>query len=134
MSENCLFCKIIRGEIPCDKLYEDEEVLAFRDIAPQAPMHVLIIPKKHMVGPEAVEEGDQRLIGKLMRVANEIANKEGQPNYRLVCNNGAGAGQTVFHLHMHIIGGRHLGWPPGWGISTLAVRRRHEISLPLAPS
>ena len=113
MSENCLFCKIIRGEIPCDKLYEDEEVLAFRDIAPQAPMHVLIIPKKHMVGPEAVEEGDQRLIGKLMRVANDIANKEGQPNYRLVCNNGAGAGQTVFHLHMHIIGGRHLGWPPG---------------------
>jgi histidine triad (HIT) family protein len=113
MSENCLFCKITRGEIPCDKLYEDEDVLAFRDIAPQAPMHVLIIPKKHLTGPEAVGAEDERLIGKLMRVANEIAGKQGQTHYRLVCNNGAGAGQSVFHLHMHILGGRPLNWPPG---------------------
>lgn len=113
MSENCLFCKIIKGEIPCDKLYEDEDVFAFRDIAPQAPMHVLIIPKEHLRGPEAVGEANERVMGKLMRVANEIAGKEGQTDYRLVCNNGAVAGQTVFHLHMHIIGGRSLGWPPG---------------------
>lgn len=113
MNDSCLFCKIIKGEIPCDKLYEDDDVFAFRDIAPQAPMHVLIIPKKHLAGPEAVEEANERVIGKLMRVANEIANKEGQPHYRLVCNNGEGAGQTVFHLHMHILGGRPLDWPPG---------------------
>lgn len=113
MSENCLFCKIIAGELPCDKLYEDDEVFAFKDIAPQAPMHYLIVPKEHLRGPEAVTEASERIIGKLMRIANDIAQKEGMANYRLVLNNGAGAGQTVFHLHMHIIGGRPLAWPPG---------------------
>ena len=82
MPENCLFCKIVRGEIPAEKLYEDADVVAFRDIAPQAPLHVLVIPKKHLDGPA-------------------------------VCNNGAQAGQTVFHLHMHILGGRSMTWPPG---------------------
>ena len=113
MSDNCLFCKIIRGEIPAAKLYEDDDILAFRDIAPQAPVHFLVIPKKHIRGPEAVKEEDQDVVGKMMRAGNEIALKEGIPHFRVVFNNGAQAGQTVFHLHMHILGGRDLNWPPG---------------------
>ena len=113
MAENCLFCKIAAGEIPCDMLYEDEDVVAFKDIAPQAPMHFLIIPRQHLRGPEAVVESNDRMIGKLMRIADDLAKKEGVEHYRLVSNNGAGAGQTVFHLHVHVIGGWPLGWPPG---------------------
>ena len=113
MPENCLFCKIVRGEIPAVKLYEDEEVVAFRDIAPQAPLHVLVIPKKHLEGPAAVAVEVEQVVGRMMRVGNEIAVREGFPQYRTVCNNGAQAGQTVFHLHMHIIGGRSMNWPPG---------------------
>lgn len=113
MPNDCLFCKIIRGEIPSTKVYEDEQVYAFRDINPQAPMHILVIPKKHLSGPLAVRQEDEQVVGQMMRIANEIAVKEGLPHYRLVFNNGAEAGQTVFHLHMHIIGGRHLAWPPG---------------------
>ena len=113
MPENCLFCKIVRGEIPAVKLYEDDEVVAFRDIAPQAPLHVLVIPKKHLEGPAAVAVEDEQVVGRMMRVGNEIAVREGFPQYRTVCNNGAQAGLTVFHLHMHIIGGRSMNWPPG---------------------
>ena len=113
MPDNCLFCKIIAGEIPATKLYEDEDVLAFRDIAPQAPVHFLVIPKKHLSGPAAVAQEDERIVGKLMRVGNEIAAKEGIAHYRVVFNNGSQAGQTVFHLHMHILGGRNMAWPPG---------------------
>ena len=113
MPENCLFCKIVRGEIPAEKLYEDADVVAFRDIAPQAPLHVLVIPKKHLDGPAAVSVEDERVVSKMMRVGNEIAVREGFPQYRAVCNNGAQAGQTVFHLHMHILGGRSMTWPPG---------------------
>ncbi|MGD9949398.1 MAG: histidine triad nucleotide-binding protein [Desulfobulbus sp.] len=113
MTDNCLFCKIIRGEIPAAKLYEDDDILAFRDIAPQAPVHFLVIPKKHLSGPAAVSEEEERVVGKMMRVGNEIAQKEGIPQFRMVFNNGAQAGQTVFHLHMHILGGRDLAWPPG---------------------
>ena len=113
MAENCLFCKIIKGEIPSDKLYEDDEVLAFRDIAPTAPVHFLVIPKKHISGPAAVAEEDQELIGKLMRVGSQVAKEEGSEHFRVVFNNGADAGQTVFHIHTHIIGGRSLNWPPG---------------------
>ena len=113
MSEDCLFCKIIRGDIPADKLHEDDDVLAFRDISPQAPVHFLVIPKKHISGPSAVEAEDERLIGKLMRVADKVARKEGIEQYRLVFNNGEQAGQTVFHIHMHILGGRNMNWPPG---------------------
>jgi len=113
MPDNCLFCKIVRGEIPASKLYEDDEVLAFRDIAPQAPVHFLVIPKKHLSGPSAVSEEDERVVGKLMRIGNEIAIKEGAIHYRVVFNNGSQAGQTVFHLHMHILGGRNMAWPPG---------------------
>ncbi len=113
MADNCLFCKIIRGEIPAAKLYEDDDVLAFRDIAPQAPVHFLVIPKKHLNGPAAVTIEDERVVGKLMRVGNEIAIREGISHFRVVFNNGVEAGQTVFHLHMHILGGRHMAWPPG---------------------
>lgn len=113
MADNCLFCKIVNGEIPADKLYEDEEILAFRDIAPQAPVHFLVIPKKHIKGPAAVTAEDEQLIGKIMRVGNEIASSEGVEHYRLVFNNGEQAGQSVFHVHMHILGGRSMQWPPG---------------------
>ena len=113
MSDDCLFCKIIKGDIPSDKLYEDDQVLVFRDIAPTAPLHILVIPKKHISGPSAVAEEDEQLIGKMMRVGNQVAKEEGIENFRLVFNNGADADQTVFHIHMHVIGGRSLNWPPG---------------------
>jgi len=113
MSDDCLFCKIIRGEIPADKLYEDEEILAFRDIAPQAPVHFLVIPKKHLSGPAAVGKDEEELMGRIMRVGARLAGQEGADHFRVVFNNGAQAGQTVFHIHMHILGGRELNWPPG---------------------
>lgn len=113
MPDNCLFCKIIRGEIPAAKLYEDDDILAFRDIAPQAPVHFLVIPKKHLKGPAAVSEEDEQVVGKMIRVGSEIAQKEGISHFRVVYNNGSEAGQTVFHLHMHILGGRDMNWPPG---------------------
>ncbi len=113
MPENCLFCKICAGEIPADKLYEDDEIIAFRDIAPQAPVHFLVIPKKHIKGPSAVTAEDEQLMGRMMRVGTEVAKKEGIEQFRVVFNNGEQAGQTVFHIHMHILGGRSLGWPPG---------------------
>lgn len=114
MTDNdCIFCKIIQGDIPAAKLFEDEELLAFRDISPAAPLHFLVIPKKHISGPAAVHEEDDRLIGKMLRIGGEIANKEGFEAFRAVFNNGERAGQTVFHIHLHIIGGRELTWPPG---------------------
>jgi histidine triad (HIT) family protein len=113
MPDNCLFCKIVRGEIPAAKLYEDDDILAFRDIAPQAPVHFLVIPKKHLKDPAAVSEEDEQVVGKMMRVGSEVARKEGISHFRVVYNNGSQAGQTVFHLHMHILGGRDMNWPPG---------------------
>jgi histidine triad (HIT) family protein len=113
MVENCLFCKIIRGEIPADKLFEDEDVVAFRDIAPVAPLHFLVIPKKHIQGPAALSAEEEHLPGKMLRIGKEIAQKEGIEHFRVIMNNGEEAGQTVFHLHMHLIGGRNLNWPPG---------------------
>ncbi|CAK8720671.1 MAG: histidine triad nucleotide-binding protein [Candidatus Electrothrix sp. AW2] len=113
MAQDCLFCKIIQGDIPADTLYEDDEVLAFRDIAPAAPIHFLVIPKKHLSGPSAVTEEDEQLMGKLLRIGNQVAQQEGIEQFRLVFNSGAEAGQTVFHIHMHVLGGRSLNWPPG---------------------
>jgi histidine triad (HIT) family protein len=113
MSDNCLFCKIIKGDIPAAKLYEDEDIFAFRDIAPQAPLHFLIVPKRHISGPSDVTPGDEQLIGKMVRMAGEIAGKEGIGHYRLVFNNGEEAGQSVFHIHLHVLGGRSMSWPPG---------------------
>jgi histidine triad (HIT) family protein len=113
MAENCLFCKIIRGDIPSAKLYEDDDIFAFRDISPQAPLHFLIVPRKHISGPGAMTAGDEQVVGKMIRMAGEIAGKEGASHYRLVFNNGEGAGQTVFHIHLHVLGGRSMNWPPG---------------------
>jgi histidine triad (HIT) family protein len=109
---DCLFCKIVAGEIPSDKLYEDDEILAFWDIAPQAPKHFLVIPKKHIAAPVDVQEEDDRIFGKLMRIGSRLAKEQGVGDgFRLIFNNGAKAGQVVFHIHMHVMGGRERPWP-----------------------
>ncbi len=114
MSQECIFCKIINGDIPATLLYEDDDLLAFNDISPQAPTHILVIPRKHISGPAALTVDDQMLMGKIVKVSTELAEKAGlEDGFRLVMNNGASAGQTVFHLHMHVLGGRELTWPPG---------------------
>lgn len=113
MTESCLFCRIVRREIPAKIIHEDEHTLAFRDIDPKAPTHVLVIPKAHV--PSLNEAGDAESLGRLMLVARDIAQAEGltTDGYRAVVNTGANAGQTVFHIHLHLLGGRRLGWPPG---------------------
>lgn len=109
---DCIFCKIIAGEIPSKKLYEDDDVLAFWDISPQAPVHFLVIPKKHIARPVDVEEVDDVIVGKLLRVGAQMAKENGvEDDYRIIFNNGAKAGQVVFHLHMHILGGKGKPWP-----------------------
>lgn len=113
MAGDCIFCKIIKGEIPAKKIYEDDDLLAFWDIAPQAPKHFLVIPKKHLGGPAEAGADDEQLLGKLIRKGGELAAANGASQFRLVMNNGAEAGQTVFHLHMHVLGGRAMNWPPG---------------------
>lgn len=109
-----IFAKIIRREIPADIVYEDEQCLAFRDINPQAPLHVLVIPKKPIDRLAAAQGEDQALLGHLMLVAGKVAAQEGHGDaFRLVVNNGEAAGQTVFHLHLHVLAGRSMQWPPG---------------------
>lgn len=111
---NCLFCRIIRGEIPSKKVYEDSHVFAFEDTNPQAPTHVLIVPKRHLVGLKEAQEADAEIIGQAHLAAAQIARQRGiEKGYRTVLNVGPGAGQSVFHLHVHLIGGRSLSWPPG---------------------
>lgn len=113
MSET-IFSKIINRELEADIVFEDEQCLAFRDINPQAPMHILVIPKKPIDKLANAEQNDQALLGHLMLVAGQIATQEGYGDaFRLVINNGESAQQTVFHLHLHIIGGRSFTWPPG---------------------
>jgi histidine triad (HIT) family protein len=114
-SVDCLFCKILAGDIPADIVYESEHAIAFRDINPQAPTHVLIIPRQHIATVNALESGDAQLVGELFLAAKQIARQEGvaERGYRLTMNCNAAAGQTVFHLHLHLLGGRDLGWPPG---------------------
>ena len=111
---DCLFCRIIRGEVPSKKVYEDDKVFAFHDINPQAPTHILIIPKKHIVGlPEANSE-DAELIGYSHLIAAKLGRERGiEQGYRTVYNVGPDSGQSVFHLHLHLIGGRKMAWPPG---------------------
>ena len=110
-----IFAKILRKEIPADLVHEDEQCIAFRDINPQAPTHVLIIPRKAFASIEAMQDEDAPLVGHLFLVARDIARKFGlnESGYRLVINNGGNAGQTVFHLHVHLLGGRPMTWPPG---------------------
>ena len=111
---DCLFCRIVRGEIPSKKVYEDDHTYAFEDINPQGPTHVLIVPKKHIRGLKEATEEDAAAIGLCQLTAAKIARQRSiEDGYRTVLNVGSGAGQSVFHLHVHLIGGRHLGWPPG---------------------
>lgn len=111
----CLFCKIVEGAIPAKKLYEDEHVMAFDDINPQARVHVLVIPKRHMVSLDDTQDSDAALLGQLMVVCAKMARERGivESGYRVVANTGREAGQTVFHLHLHVLGGRSFTWPPG---------------------
>jgi histidine triad (HIT) family protein len=111
----CLFCKIARHEAPAQILLEDDRAMAFRDIAPQAPVHVLVIPKKHLTNLFDATEEDVELLGHLLHLGAQIAEREGMKGrgYRTVVNSGAEAGQSVFHLHLHMLGGRPMRWPPG---------------------
>jgi len=109
----CLFCRIAAREIPSKKVYEDDRIYAFEDIAPKAPTHILVIPKKHIARLSDAGAEDAPLIGEVAARAAAIARDKGLGHYRLVLNNGEGAGQSVFHLHFHLLGGRPLGWPPG---------------------
>lgn len=112
---DCIFCKMVSGEIKPNVVAETDEVLAFRDINPQAPTHVLVVPKQHIASLNQVAEDHSELMGKLYLVAKQVAEQEdvAESGYRTVMNCGAGAGQTVFHIHLHVLGGRPLGWPPG---------------------
>ncbi|MDJ0908409.1 MAG: histidine triad nucleotide-binding protein [Woeseiaceae bacterium] len=112
---DCLFCKIVEGEIPADIVYENDTVLAFRDINPQAPTHILIIPREHISTINDIEPEHQILVGSLFSAAKEIAAMEGltEKGYRVIMNCGEGAGQSVFHIHLHLLGGRGFDWPPG---------------------
>ena len=113
MTDDCLFCRIVRKEIPAKLVAEDEHCVAFRDINPQAPVHVLVIPRAHV--PSLNQATDAEMIGRLSLMAADIARSEGvaESGYRTVINTNAGAGQTVFHVHLHLLGGRSLHWPPG---------------------
>jgi histidine triad (HIT) family protein len=111
---DCLFCRIVKGEIPSKKVYEDSQVYAFEDINPQAPTHILIVPKKHIHGLKEANTEDAQLIGVCHLAAANIARERSiEEGYRTVLNVGPRAGQSVFHLHVHLIGGRSLQWPPG---------------------
>jgi histidine triad (HIT) family protein len=114
-SPNCLFCKIIEKKIPAKIIHEDEYSIAFTDINPQAPVHLLIVPKKHITDIHSLAISDRDVIGHLFFIAKTIASKQGldKDGYRLVINNGQGAGQTIFHIHLHLLSGRRFTWPPG---------------------
>jgi histidine triad (HIT) family protein len=109
--ESCIFCKIASGEMPAPFVYEDDMVVAFRDIQPQAPVHILLVPRRHI--PSLPEAHDPQLLGHLLLAARQAAEKVGLKQYRLVINTGPDAGQSVFHLHLHVLGGRKMAWPPG---------------------
>jgi histidine triad (HIT) family protein len=114
VSADCLFCKIAAKKIPSNIVYEDEDVFAFEDIGPQAPTHILICPRKHFASLNEAGQEDQAVLGKLQLVAAQLARKlDLLEGYRTVLNSGAGAGQSVFHLHLHLLGGRAFRWPPG---------------------
>jgi len=111
---DCIFCRIVRGEAQARIVYQDDEVTAFHDLHPQAPVHLLIVPNRHIVGLAHVKPEDGPLLGRLLTVARRLAEEmDVAEGYRLVINNGSPAGQSVFHLHVHLLGGRRLDWPPG---------------------
>lgn len=113
--QDCMFCRILDGDIPADIIYESDAAIAFRDINPQAPTHVLIIPRRHISTINDLDAGDEELVGQLFMAAKEVARQEGlaEDGYRVVMNCGEGAGQSVFHIHLHLLGGRLFNWPPG---------------------
>lgn len=110
---SCIFCKIVAGQIPAATVLETPDAVAFRDINPQAPHHYLVIPRKHVEAIKDLEDGDQALAGALLLAARDVARQQGLDSYRLVVNTGPDAGQTVFHIHVHVLGGRGFAWPPG---------------------
>ncbi len=112
---DCIFCRIVRGEIPSDVVYKDDDVVAFRDINPQAPVHILIVPVEHIAELNATSDEHAQLLGKLIRTAVKLAKQENiaESGYRVVINQGRDAGQSVDHLHVHLLGGRAMSWPPG---------------------
>lgn len=111
----CIFCRIIEGSIPAKIVYQDEHTLAFDDINAQAPVHTLVIPKRHVASMQDLSEADLMLLGRLLLTCTRIAKEKGlsESGFRCVANTGQDGGQTVFHLHFHVMGGRHMGWPPG---------------------
>jgi histidine triad (HIT) family protein len=111
----CIFCRIVDGSIPAKVVYQDEHTLAFDDVSPQAPVHTLVIPKRHVAAIQDLGESDQALLGRLLLTCRKVATDKGlaEPGYRIVANTGQHGGQSVFHLHFHVLGGRPLGWPPG---------------------
>ena len=110
---DCIFCRIVAGEIPSKKVFEDDRIVAFEDVAPKAPTHVLVVPRRHLARLSDASSDDEALLGALASRAAAIARDRGLSDFRLVVNNGEGAGQSVFHLHFHLLGGRGMGWPPG---------------------
>lgn len=112
---DCVFCRISRGELESQTVHEDEEAIAFRDLNPQAPVHVLVVPRRHVPSVDHLSDGDRELAGHLLLVAREVARAEGlsDDGYRVVANIGSRGGQTVDHLHLHVLGGRRMTWPPG---------------------
>jgi len=113
--EDCIFCKIAAGDIPADKVYEDDTVVAFRDLSPQAPTHILVIPRKHIATINDLQPEDEPIVGRMYGAAREIAAREGfaELGYRTVVNCNEAGGQVVFHVHLHLLGGRMMHWPPG---------------------
>ncbi|MFN2530266.1 MAG: histidine triad nucleotide-binding protein [Pyrinomonadaceae bacterium] len=113
--ESCLFCRIIGGAVPADLVLEDDRAIVIRDNNPQAPRHLLVIPREHLESLDEASQRDEALLGHLLRIAARVANDEGlvESGYRTVINTGAGAGQSIFHLHFHVLGGRPMQWPPG---------------------
>ena len=113
--ENCAFCRVAEGAAPARILFADDDVVAFHDTAPRAPVHVLVIPRRHIASLASTDEKDEQILGKLVLAAAEVARRTGivESGYRVVTNSGHGAGQSVFHIHLHVLGGRPMGWPPG---------------------
>lgn len=113
--ENCIFCKIAAGQLPARIVHQDEHITAFHDLHPQAPIHILIIPNQHITSVNHASPADEALLGRLFSMARQVAQLQGidQSGYRLVVNTGPDAGQSVFHIHMHVLGGRRMHWPPG---------------------
>lgn len=113
--ESCLFCQVVSGDMPSNKIYEDDQTVAFEDVRPQAPNHILLIPRDHIESLNDATQKDEQLLGHLLRTAAKVANQLGiaEEGYRTVINTGPNGGQTIFHLHLHILGGRFMTWPPG---------------------